>query len=38
VDCVEAAVLSRVPKGKEGINLKAFELGLRLAENLSASV
>ncbi|OGL43324.1 MAG: hypothetical protein A2161_01590 [Candidatus Schekmanbacteria bacterium RBG_13_48_7] len=38
VESVESAILSRVPKGKEEINLKAFKLGLRIAENLAASV
>jgi len=38
VESVESAILSRVPKGKEQINIQAYKLGLRIAEKFTASV
>jgi len=35
---LEKAVLNRVPKGTEQLNLKALELGFRLAEEVKANI
>jgi 2-oxoglutarate ferredoxin oxidoreductase subunit gamma len=35
-DSVREAILSRVPKGTEEINVRAFELGLSMADELNA--
>jgi 2-oxoglutarate ferredoxin oxidoreductase subunit gamma len=36
-ESVRQAILSRVPKGTEDINLKAFEVGLTMADEMSAT-
>jgi 2-oxoglutarate ferredoxin oxidoreductase subunit gamma len=36
-DSVREAILTRVPRGTEEINTKAFELGLSMAEEMSAA-
>lgn len=36
VDALESAVLSRVPKGTEELNLRAFKTGMEVAESLSS--
>jgi len=36
VDAVESAILARVPKGTEQLNLKAFRLGLETGQHLVA--